>query len=147
MGHKGGTNPPLHEVDLEQLAAFRYALRRFLRFAEESARTAGLTPQQYQALLAIAGIPGRSRLTVGELAERLQLHHHSTVGLVDRLEAHGLVARRGVPGDRRQVAVVLTDAGLDAVIMIASANHEELLAIAPEMRRALDHMIENGRLG
>jgi hypothetical protein len=43
----------LSKSQYESLAAFRYALRQFLRFSEEAANHAGLTPQQHQALLAI----------------------------------------------------------------------------------------------
>lgn len=132
----------LGQVDLEQLAAFRYALRRFLRYAEESARNAGLTPQQYQALLTIVGHPAHDHMTVGDLAERLQLHHHSTVGLVDRLESQGLVRRQTVASDKRQVNVAITDSGRAAVQQIASANHDELLQVAPEMCRILERMME-----
>src|SRR5260221_2588954 len=81
----------LIKAQYETLAAFRYALRRFIRFSEKAAEVAGITPQQHQALLAIKGFPGRDRVAVGELAERLQLHHHSTVGLIDRLVAEKLV--------------------------------------------------------
>src|SRR5262245_16083828 len=80
-------------VEYEALAALRFGLRQFLRFSEEAAHAAGITPQKHQALLAIKGFPGRSRVTVGELAERLQIRHHSAVGLVDRMEAEKLVAR------------------------------------------------------
>src|SRR2546422_10578170 len=48
----------------ETQAAFRYALRQFLRFSETAARGVGLTPQQYQGLLAIQGFPGRDRVRV-----------------------------------------------------------------------------------
>lgn len=70
--------------DYEALAAFRYALRQFLRFSEDAAATEGLSPQQHQALLAIKGFPGRDSVTIGELAEKLQVRHNSAIGLVDR---------------------------------------------------------------
>src|SRR2546423_13286134 len=95
----------------EMLAAFRYALRQFHHFSEESAHAAGITPQHHQALLAIKGFPGRDCVTVGELAERLQLRHHSAVGLVDRLVADRLVERNPSAEDRRQVFVQLTRRG------------------------------------
>src|SRR5580704_6134705 len=87
----------------EALAAFRFALRRFIRFSENAAQAAGITAQQYQALLAIKGFPGRDTITVGELAERLQLRHHSAVGLIDRLAAEKLVVRLPSAEDRRRV--------------------------------------------
>ena len=76
---------PITKSQYENLAAFRFALRKFLRFSEDAAGAAGLTPQQHQALLAIKGFPGRDHVTVGELAERLQIKPHSAVGLIDRL--------------------------------------------------------------
>src|SRR5260221_4358553 len=82
---------PVSPTEYETLAAFRHALARFLGFSEAAAAGAGLTPRQYQALLALKG--GGGTLTIGDLAERLQIHHHSAVGLVDRLEALGLGKR------------------------------------------------------
>src|SRR5665811_983767 len=98
----------LSKSQYELLAAFRYALRQFLHFSEEAARAAGVTPQQHQALLAVKGFPGRDCVTVGELAERLQLRHHSVVGLIDRLVLEKLVARAPSAQDRRQVLIELT---------------------------------------
>ena len=99
------------QAEYETLAAFRYALRQFLHFSDTAAEAVGLTPQQHQALLAIKGFPGRDRVTIGELAERLQIRHHSAVGLVDRLVTQKLVAREAAADDRRQVYVRLTPAG------------------------------------
>src|ERR1700691_5275409 len=95
----------------ESLAAFRYTLRRFIRFSEKAAQAAGITAQQYQALLAIKGFPGRDKVTVGELAERLQLRHHSAAGFVDRLVAEKLVVRLPSSEDRRQVLIQLASSG------------------------------------
>jgi DNA-binding MarR family transcriptional regulator len=81
------------QADIRNLARFRYAIRKFLRSSDEAARKAGLTPQQHQVLLGIAGFTSKGSATIGELAEFLQLRHHSVVGLVDRAEAMGLVRR------------------------------------------------------
>jgi DNA-binding MarR family transcriptional regulator len=121
----------------EMLAAFRYALRTFLHFSETAAQAAGLTPQQHQVLLAIKGFPGRDRVTVGELAERLQLRHHSAVGLVDRLVNEKLVHRAPSDQDRRQVFVHLTAHGEEVLEKLSSAHSEELKRIAPELNRLL----------
>src|SRR6476659_1509253 len=82
------------QEEYETLAAFRYQLRQFLRFSEEAAKSVGLTPQQNQALLTIKGFPARDYVTIGELAEWLQIKHHSAVGLVNRLVAQDLVTRK-----------------------------------------------------
>ena len=128
------------KADYEALAAFRYALRQFLRFSEEAAEAVGLTPQQHQALLAILGFPGRDQVTIGELAERLQIRHHSAVGLVDRLEAQNLVARQGAGNDRRQVYVTVTPHGLALLEQLAAAHRSELQRIGPQMSQLLTQL-------
>jgi DNA-binding MarR family transcriptional regulator len=125
----------------ETLAAFRYALRRFIRFSEGAAQAAGITAQQYQALLAIKGFPARDKVTVGELAERLQLRHHSAVGLIDRLVAQKLVVRGPSAEDRRQVLIQLTSRGEEVLEKLASVHREQLKRIGPEISQLL------GRLG
>lgn len=127
------SEPDLGKADYETLAAFRYVLRHFLRASEDRAYAVGLTNQQYLALLAIKGFPGRDSLTVGELAERLQIRHHSAVGLVDRLEALDLVSRQAATLDRRQVYVALTDAGTATLRKLAGANRAQLRHLSPEL--------------
>src|SRR5436305_1748785 len=104
-------SPRLQKSDYETLAAWRHALRQFLQFSQAAAAAAGLRPQQHQALLAVKGFPGREYVSIRELAEQLQLRHHSAVGLVDRLAARGLVRRRASRRDGRQVEVGLTRRG------------------------------------
>ena len=127
----------ISKADYETLAAFRYALRQFQHFSEEAAEAVGLTPQQHQALLAIRGFPGRERVTIGELAERLQIRHHSAVGLVDRLVAQKLVAREVADTDRRQVYVTLTPGGLRALERLSAAHRAELRRIGPQISQLL----------
>src|SRR5690606_30729116 len=90
---------PLSDRDYRALAEFRSALRRFLHFSEQAAREAGITPAQHQLLLAVRGFAGPGTPVVGDLAEALQLRHHSTVELVDRAERAGLVTRVPDPDD------------------------------------------------
>src|SRR5512135_2981501 len=123
----------LSKSQYEKLAEFRHALRQFLHFSEEAAHAAGITPQQHQALLAIKGFPGRDRVTVGELAERLQLRHHSAVGLIDRLVAEKLVARAASTADRRQVMIELTSRGEQVLAKLTSAHRAQLKRIGPEI--------------
>jgi DNA-binding MarR family transcriptional regulator len=124
----------------ETQAAFRFTLRQFLRFSETTARRVGLTPQQYQALLAIHGFPGRDRVKVGELAQRLQLHHHSAVGLIDRLMAKGLAVRERSTEDRRQVFIHLTTRGVRILKRVSAANRAELRRLRPQLIRLLGRM-------
>jgi DNA-binding MarR family transcriptional regulator len=112
--------------EYETLAAFRYRLRHFLRFSESAAEASGLTSRQYQALLAIRGFPARECVTIGELAEQLQIAHHSAVGLVNRLAVQNLVSREASTQDRRHVYVKLTTRGLEVLEELTSAHKEEL---------------------
>jgi DNA-binding MarR family transcriptional regulator len=130
----------LGKLHFETLAAFRYALRRFIHFSDEAASAAGVTPQQYQALLAIKGFPGRDDVTVGDLAERLQLRHHSAVGLVDRLAAEELVVRTHAREDRRRVIVHLTERGEKILQRLASVHREQLRRIGPEISQLLGRL-------
>jgi len=130
--------------EYEILAAFRYALRLFLRFSEDAAQAVGLTPQQHQALLAIRGYPGRQRITISELAERLQIRHHSAVGLLHRLESNGLIVRSGAAGpDRRHVFVSLTEKGAQLLEELSAAHREELRHVGPQLNLLLDHLSDS----
>ena len=134
------TRKKLSKLQYENLAAFRYALRQFLRFSEDAAKRAGLTPQQHQALLAIKGFPRRDEVTVSELAERLQLRHHSTVELLDRLAKLKLVVRAQSDSDRRQVNVRLTPRGEQILDKLSSAHEEQLRRIGPELTGLLNQL-------
>ncbi|ABF41952.1 transcriptional regulator, MarR family [Candidatus Koribacter versatilis Ellin345] len=121
-----GEEKDLLSGDYRALAEFRYQIRKFLRFSEEAARTAGLEPQQHQLLLAVKGLPEGARATIGEIADRLQIQHHSTVELVDRLEQHGYVNRKRSDRDKREVLIVLTPKS-ERILRELSVHHQELL--------------------
>src|SRR5487761_1504137 len=104
------------------LAQFRYTLRRFLSFSEPAAGGVGLTPQQYQALLAIKGASGEGPVTINDLAGQLMIKHNSAVGLVDRLEDEGLIVRRIARQDRRKVNLILTPKGARMFEKLATAH-------------------------
>ena len=122
-------SPPLSKNDFERLADFRYRLRRFLRFSEEQAQAHDITPLQYLLLLQIRGYPGREWATVAELAERLQSHHHSVVGLVTRCVTQGLVRRSAGRDDKRCVEITRLPKGEALVEQLAQAHRDELLAL------------------
>ena len=119
------------------LAEFRYRIRLYLSFSAEQARRHGLEPQQHQLLLTVKGLPEGARSTIGELAVRLQLKHHSTVELVDRLVRRGYVARTAGPDDRREVIVRLTAAGAQVLRNLSLAHREELETAGPAVGAAL----------
>ena len=127
------TTAKLTKSDYELLAEFRYTLRSFLHFSEQAASEHGLTPQQYQALLAIEGFPGRNSITIGELAGQLQVVHHSAVGLADRLEALSLIPRTQCSRDRRRVLVSLTPEGLASLEKLYRIHRAELRSLGPNL--------------
>jgi DNA-binding MarR family transcriptional regulator len=123
---EGDTAEALTKEDFEALARFRFGIRRYLRFSEETVRRHGVRPQQYQLMLAIKGFPGRDWALIRELAERLQLRHHSVVELVDRAQAEGLVRRTTDPDDARAVRVVLTAQGERLLGRLTALHRDEL---------------------
>lgn len=130
----------MKDLSLEEyraLAEFRYQIRRFIGFSDEQVRAAGMEPQQHQLLLAVKGLPDGEKATIGELAVRLQLKHHSTVELVDRLEKLGYVARSAGEEDRRQVIVHLTQSGASILRKLSIGHHQELEIAGPRLAKAL----------
>jgi DNA-binding MarR family transcriptional regulator len=123
--------------EYRRLAAFRYALRSFLRFSESAAERVGLTAQHYQAMLAVCASPEGRQLTINDLAQQLLIRHNSAVGLVDRLNDHRLVAREPSPEDGRKVYLRLTAKGHRVLGRLAEVHREELRRIAPQFRQLL----------
>jgi DNA-binding MarR family transcriptional regulator len=121
----------------ETLAGLRHAWRRFLNFSQDAARRSGLTPQQHQALLAIKGFPERDFVSIAELADRLQLRHHSTVGLVDRLVRRRLLLRGASATDRRRVELRLTPKGEKILEKLSRTHLRELRELGPELHRLI----------
>jgi len=106
------SSPPSEIADVQRAAAFRVALRGFVRESERTARKSGLTPQRYLLLLLVKGAEdGTERATISELAGRLHLAQSTVTELVDRSAQAGLVRRRTSAGDRRIVYVELTQEG------------------------------------
>jgi DNA-binding MarR family transcriptional regulator len=125
------------KTEYELLAEFRYTLRLFMSFSESAAKKAGIRPQQYQALLAIKGFTGREQITVSELSERLQIKHHSVVGLLNRLEAEKMITRSPDQNDRRRVFISLTRHGLSVLRKLSPIHREELRRLTPQLRLLL----------
>ncbi len=124
---------PISKTEYETLAEFRYALRHYLRFSQDAIEKAGITLQQHQALIFIIGYPGREQVTMSELAERLQIRHHSAVGLVNRLEEQGLVERKQSLLDKRQVWIGLTGKGVEILESLAGIHRAELRHLGPQL--------------
>jgi DNA-binding MarR family transcriptional regulator len=134
--------PDLLPNDYEALASFRYAMRKFLSFSKRALAAARMTPEQYEALLALKALAGSTGLTITQLSERLQVKHHTTVSLVDRLEALGFARRTPGVTDRRHVYVRLTRVGARTLSKVAILHREEMRNRSPEMIEALTRLRE-----
>lgn len=128
------------------LSDFRYTVRKFQQFSDNAARDAGLEPRQHQMLLGVKASEDEA-MTIGEIADRLLIRHHSAVELVRRTEARGLVTRQRGAEDRRQVFVRLTPEGEASLIALASSHHRELQSAAPELIHSLQRIIADGDAG
>jgi DNA-binding MarR family transcriptional regulator len=117
---------PVTDAEYQSLAKFRRALRSFLHFSEQAAKDAGLTPSQHQLLLAIRGADTGRAPTIGEVADWMKLRHHSTVELIDRAEAAGLVKRIQDAEDQRRQRLVLTREGESKLAALSALHREEL---------------------
>ena len=124
------------------LAELRYRIRRFLQEGDTTAVQAGLEPQQYLLLLAIRGLPEGREATIRTLAERLALRHHSTVELIDRMEARGYVRRTRTREDRRQVLVSLQPRGEKLLEQVVEQRIIELRANGRALVEAIDALLE-----
>jgi DNA-binding MarR family transcriptional regulator len=130
-------------AEFRALAEFRYRIRIFLNGSEEAARKAGLEPQQYALMLALRGLPGGVEPSIRELAERMQLRHHSVVELVDRLEHRQYLRRERSRSDRRQVILHLTSRGEKILTRLARQRILELRTAAPTLVQSLTTVIRS----
>lgn len=133
------TGSDLSDADYRALADFRHAMRRFQAFSEAKALEVGLTPQQHQALLAIRAAPPGDA-TIGYVADRLILKPHSATGLVDRLEAIGLVTREVTQEDRRRALIRLTVCAFDVLGALSVAHREEIQRMRPMLSEIFDQL-------
>ena len=124
--------------DYAELAAFRHALRGFLRFSEAAAAKAGLTTQHYQAMLVLRGCPDDQRVSINDLAQQLLIKHNSAVGLVDRLAQEKLIVREPSSVDRRKVELHLTGRGRRVLAKLAAMHQGELQRIGPKLKGFFD---------
>jgi DNA-binding MarR family transcriptional regulator len=130
------------QPNFKAMAELRYQIRRFLRFSENAARQAGIEPQQHQLLLAVRGLPDALKPTIGVLAERMQLQHHSTVELIDRLVERGFLFRLRSTDDKRQVLVKLTHDGEEFLKRLSLHHLQELQSAGPTFVKVLQSLIE-----
>ena len=134
-------------AEYQALAEFRFLIRRYLNNSEKAARSVGLEPQQYQALLAMRGLPDGQRPTIRALADRLQILHHSAVELVDRMQKRGLFRRERLKDDRRHVLVYVTPRGEKLLSRLVRHRLAELRIAAPGLAIALNSVTDASAAG
>jgi DNA-binding MarR family transcriptional regulator len=135
----------MRQSDYRVLAEFRYEIRRFMNFSEAAARKAGIEPHQHQALLVLKGLPAFQIATVGVLAERLQIRHHSAVELANRLESKGLIRRSRGQADRREILLGLTRRGEKLLQELTVSHRTELRMVGPKLVGSLESVIAGQR--
>jgi DNA-binding MarR family transcriptional regulator len=131
--------------DYQALAELRYQIRRFIHFSEQAARRMDIEPQQHQLMLALKGLPAGLNPTVKTLAERMQIQHHSTVELVNRLARAGLVRRGRTGVDRRQVMLTLTPKAEKMLTELSMGHQAELRTLGPALIVALERVMRPRR--
>jgi len=132
----------ISDTEYRALAELRYRIRHFIQEGDAAAQRSNLEPQQYLMLLAIRGLPQGAVATIRTLAERMALKHHSAVGLIDRLESHGLVRRSPGEGDKREVRVSLLPQGSKLLDRVASERLSELRASGAALADAITALVE-----
>lgn len=124
-------------VDYRALAEFRYQIRKFLHFSDQAVEAAGMERGQYQLMLSIKGMLDGPRPRIRDVANRMQIQHHSAVELINRLEAGGYVRRERGLDDRREVLLALTPKGEKVLAELALHHHEQLQEAAPRLVESL----------
>jgi DNA-binding MarR family transcriptional regulator len=119
------------------------ALPSFLYFSEQTARNAGLEPQPHQFMLALKGLPKGVRPGIAELAERMQIQHHSAVELTNRLAANGYIRRSRKGQDRREVLLALTAKGEKVLRELSPRHRSELRTLGPALVTALKRAMQS----
>jgi DNA-binding MarR family transcriptional regulator len=135
------THRTMSTAEYQALAQFRYLIRRYLNNTEATVRALGLEPQQYMCMLAVRGLPQGQQATIRNVAERLQIRHHSVVELVDRMEKRGLLRRERSTEDRRQVLVRVTQKGEKLLSRLVRHRLAELRVEGPALTRALQAVV------
>ena len=140
-GRDGQRQPPISKADYQTLAEFRRQIAAFLRRRREAAARAGLEAQQYELLLAIKGLPDNKSPTIKQIAEQLQIQHHSAVELTTRMENRGLIHRRRSGVDKRSVLLSVTRTGEKIVEQVARSGFRQLRVEAPQLLKTLSRLL------
>jgi DNA-binding MarR family transcriptional regulator len=123
-------------------ALLDHLARRMRLRAESVLAPLGLRPRH---LVALTVLRGRHGITQQALSVTLEMDGTNIVGLLNELEAGGLIERRRSPEDRRRHVVVLTEAGArrlaEAECALAAVDNEVLGALDDSQREALYNLL------
>lgn len=124
------TSPPRRRIELDALPG--HTIRRLQQIAVaifmQECVASGVTPVQYAVLHSLADQPGIDQRT---LARVVSLDTSTIGGVIDRLEARGLLTRSHSPEDRRVRLLHLTSEGEGL-----------LIDLTPSMQRTQDRILE-----
>lgn len=102
-----GRREPAIAAQAEEIVALVRALRRdLLRNPSEDAENAGLTAPQVSVM---ACLVSKGPTTLTEVSRTLGMNHSTASGIVDRLQARGLIRRAQDPDDQRRTRLMVTD--------------------------------------
>lgn len=126
---------------LEVLALLRTLRRDLVRRSRAELARSGLTAAQ---LSVISVLGTRGALTLTELSSELELSHSTVSGIVDRLQARGIVQRTPSPTDRRSTRIALTEQAQRHALALGDGGPgarlvAALAAATPDERRAIRH--------
>lgn len=127
---------PKERYDLRILKALRRIIRSVDLYSRKLAQEHGVTVPQLICLLKIDEL---GSLTLKDLSEEVFLSPSTLVGIVDRLEKHGLLERQRSVRDRRKVRIDLTEKGRELVERSPSPLQDSLtnsIDQLPELERA-----------
>lgn len=122
----------------EILAQFRALRRDLQRSPFADAERAGLTGPQVTVM---ACLVSKGQVTLTELSRTLNMSHSTASGIVDRLQARGLIRRSQDAADRRRTRITVTESVTRYVSQLQAGPFWRLAAALerakPEHRRAI----------
>ncbi len=127
---------PRERYDLRILSSLRRIIRSIDSYSKRLATQCGMTVPQ---LLCMLKLDELGPLTIKDLSREVFLSPSTLVGIVDRLEKAGALARERSVRDRRRVRITLTEKGKEMVASSPSPLQENLVDAIdqlPELERA-----------
>ncbi|MFE1441544.1 MarR family winged helix-turn-helix transcriptional regulator [Streptomyces sp. NPDC058739] len=137
-------NPPRprpDELTLEVVDLIASVVARYHEEYEEAAAEHALTGAQAKLL----GLLTLEPLPMRKLAQRLKCEPSNVTGIVDRLEARGLVSRQPDPADRRVKVAVVTEEGRGVARSLRESlrfAREPLAGLSAEERVSLRGLLQ-----